>query len=251
VPELTALWASPRVRAAWESIVSLDPLGMSAARPTIAATNAKMTIPELQAGLAADADGKVVDADGQINVIKCAVDPVWNLPGVAALLGHDEGALRGALAAYTGQADVGDAHRRAYLPPVGGTTLYFFGDPSKLADAATEVAVRCHDACCGSDCFGTDICTCRPYLVYAIQACVETAKRGGVGVIAYFRKCVPRRARKEGGGGVGTAAGGRGRVRARSRSWSRPCRQPLRLAAPPPLSAPPRTRAGKGARWAR
>jgi GTP cyclohydrolase II len=43
-------------------------------------------------------------------------------------------------------------------------------------------------ACCGSDVFGTDICTCRPYLVYAIQGAVEIAKRGGVGVIVYFRK---------------------------------------------------------------
>ena len=188
LPELDALFADARVRACWAGIVSLDPLGMYATRPTIAATRAKMTIPELQASLAAEADGRIVDADGQINVIKMAVDPCWNLPALAALLGYDEAAMRATLAAYTGQGDVADGARRAYLPPIGGTTLYFFGDPSKLADAATEVAVRCHDACCGSDCFGTDICTCRPYLVYAIQGCVETAKRGGVGVVAYFRK---------------------------------------------------------------
>lgn len=96
--------------------------------------------------------------------------------------------MREALADYTGQDNVRDSSLKVYLPPVGGTTIYFIGDPSKLADPATEVAVRCHDACCGSDCFGTDICTCRPYLVYAIQGAVETAKRGGVGVIAYFRK---------------------------------------------------------------
>lgn len=96
--------------------------------------------------------------------------------------------MRTALAEYTGQDNVRDASLKTYLPPVGGTTVYFIGDPSKLTDPATEVAVRCHDACCGSDCFGTDICTCRPYLVYAIQGAVETAKRGGVGVIAYFRK---------------------------------------------------------------
>ena len=188
LPELDALFAHPRVRALWTGIVSLDPLGMYATRPTIAATRAKMTIPELQASLAAEADGRIVDADGQVNVIKMAVDPVWNLPALARLLGHEERAMRATLAAYTGQGDAADGARRAYLPPLGGTTLYFFGDPSKLADAATEVAVRCHDACCGSDCFGTDICTCRPYLVYAMQGCVETAKRGGVGVIAYFRK---------------------------------------------------------------
>ena len=40
----------------------------------------------------------------------------------------------------------------------------------------------------GSDVFGTDICTCRPYLVFALEKCIECAQRGGVGIIAYFRK---------------------------------------------------------------
>lgn len=117
-----------------------------------------------------------------------AVDPVWNLPAMAALLGYDEKEMRAILAKYTGQDTLLDESKKAYLPPLGGTTVYFIGDPSKLADPSTEVAVRCHDACSGSDTFGTDICTCRPYLVYAVQGAVETAKRGGVGIIAYYRK---------------------------------------------------------------
>jgi hypothetical protein len=40
----------------------------------------------------------------------------------------------------------------------------------------------------GSDVFGSDICTCKPYLTYAIEECVKTAQKGGVGVVAYFRK---------------------------------------------------------------
>lgn len=36
--------------------------------------------------------------------------------------------------------------------------------------------------------FGSDICTCRPYLVYALQQCVECAQRGGVGIVIYYRK---------------------------------------------------------------
>jgi GTP cyclohydrolase II len=39
-----------------------------------------------------------------------------------------------------------------------------------------------------SDVFGSDICTCRPYLVHGIEECVRTAQEGGVGVIVYFRK---------------------------------------------------------------
>ncbi|HEX2134511.1 MAG TPA: hypothetical protein VHG30_01200, partial [Microvirga sp.] len=36
--------------------------------------------------------------------------------------------------------------------------------------------------------FGSDICTCRPYLVHGIEECVREAQSGGVGVIAYNRK---------------------------------------------------------------
>lgn len=36
--------------------------------------------------------------------------------------------------------------------------------------------------------FGSDICTCRPYLTHAIEECIRGAQRGGVGVVAYSRK---------------------------------------------------------------
>ena len=36
--------------------------------------------------------------------------------------------------------------------------------------------------------FGSDICTCRPYLAHGIEVCIETAQEGGVGVIVYNRK---------------------------------------------------------------
>ncbi len=36
--------------------------------------------------------------------------------------------------------------------------------------------------------FGSDICTCRPYLAHGIEVCIETAQQGGVGVIVYNRK---------------------------------------------------------------
>lgn len=40
----------------------------------------------------------------------------------------------------------------------------------------------------GSDVFGSDICTCKPYLIFAIEECIRCAQRGGVGVVVYFRK---------------------------------------------------------------
>jgi GTP cyclohydrolase II len=36
--------------------------------------------------------------------------------------------------------------------------------------------------------FGSDICTCRPYLTHAIEECIQGAQRGGVGLCAYYRK---------------------------------------------------------------
>jgi len=40
----------------------------------------------------------------------------------------------------------------------------------------------------GSDVFGSDICTCRPYLTHGIEEAVKTAQNGGTGIIVYFRK---------------------------------------------------------------
>jgi len=57
-----------------------------------------------------------------------------------------------------------------------------------ITDDSKALAVRVHDECNGSDVFGSDICTCRPYLIHAIQVCIETAQGGGAGVIVYFRK---------------------------------------------------------------
>ena len=45
-----------------------------------------------------------------------------------------------------------------------------------------------HDECNGSDVFGSDICTCRPYLMHGIEECVREAQNGGVGLIVYNRK---------------------------------------------------------------
>jgi len=75
-----------------------------------------------------------------------------------------------------------------FLPPIGGLTVYIFGDPAKLADPSAELTARVHDECNGSDVFGSDICTCRPYLAHGIEECILGAQRGGAGVIVYFRK---------------------------------------------------------------
>src|SRR5258705_69938 len=75
-----------------------------------------------------------------------------------------------------------------FLPPIGGTTVYLFGDVAKLSDARTRITCRVHDECNGSDVFGSDICTCRPYLIHGIEECARTAQSGGLGVTVYNRK---------------------------------------------------------------
>jgi len=77
---------------------------------------------------------------------------------------------------------------KVFLPPIGGTTIYVFGDPAKLGDGKTPLACRVHDECNGSDVFGSDICTCRPYLAHGIEICIEMAQQGGVGLVVYNRK---------------------------------------------------------------
>ena len=75
-----------------------------------------------------------------------------------------------------------------FLPPIGGLTAYFFGDVTTIHDPKVELTCRIHDECNGSDVFGSDICTCRPYLTHGIELCIESAQKGGAGLIVYNRK---------------------------------------------------------------
>jgi GTP cyclohydrolase II len=62
------------------------------------------------------------------------------------------------------------------------------GDPAKIGDTRYSLTCRVHDECNGSDVFGSDICTCRPYLTHGIEEATRTAQSGGVGLIVYNRK---------------------------------------------------------------
>lgn len=186
IPEIVEHIKKPEVQVLWRDITTLDPLGLDSRRPTIAATRACMDIPEIKGNL--KKDGKIVSSEGLINTIKIAVDPVWNIPALSKKLGIDEKTMRERLAEWTGNEKILDHSMEVFLPAIGGTTIYVIGDLNAITNPQKPVAVRCHDECSGSDVFGTDICSCRPYLVYAIQGCVEAAQEGGVGIICYFRK---------------------------------------------------------------
>ncbi|KAI1776131.1 GTP cyclohydrolase N terminal-domain-containing protein [Hypoxylon cercidicola] len=164
-------------------------------RPTIAVTKAHMKLPELEESVRRGRlvpDGKVcLNETGELAVTKFAVEPVWYLPGVAERFGIDEGVLRRSLFEHTGGSypeliTRGDI--KVFLPPIGGLTVYCFGDPAKMSDEKSRLALRVHDECNGSDVFGSDICTCRPYLIFGIEEAVKEAQNGGSGVVIYFRK---------------------------------------------------------------
>ena len=190
-----------------ERIVSLDPFGAIVAdafreqiaagvdiRPTIAVTQAHIELPEVKAAMQAGrmkADGKVLLENGSAVVTKAAIEPVWWLPGVARRFGCSEAALRRSLFEETGGMYpelVTRSDLEVFLPPIGGQTLYILGDPRHLSDPGVTLTCRVHDECNGSDVFGSDICTCRPYLTHAIEECIHGAQKGGVGLIVYSRK---------------------------------------------------------------
>ncbi|TRM63965.1 GTP cyclohydrolase N terminal-domain-containing protein [Schizophyllum amplum] len=210
-------WADPK------KIVSMDPWGHLIpsvykkeidggldVRPSISVTKAHIKLSEIDETARKgdiEVDGKIVlksrplmNEDGtesdaysgiEVNVSKAAVEPVWYLPGVAERFGISEALLRRALFEETGgmypelitRPDV-----KVFLPPIGGMTVYIFGPPEYMRDETKELTLRVHDECNGSDVFGSDICTCKPYLIYAIEECIRGAQRGGVGVVVYFRK---------------------------------------------------------------
>ena len=157
-------------------------------------TKAHINLPELQDAIAKKRvliDGKIVKAGGHLAVTKIAIAPLWYLPGIAQRLGVEENALRRVLFQQTGGMFAELVTRpdlQVFLPPIGGTTVYIIGDVANISDPQKQLAVLFHDECNGSDVFSSDICTCRPYLVYGIEVCIQTAQAGGSGVILYFRK---------------------------------------------------------------
>ncbi len=188
-------------------IVALDPFGAIVSdvftsffekgydiRPTIAITRAQIKMHELAEAIAAGrltVDNKILRPGGAVFVTKAAIEPVWYLPGVAARFGCEESELRRTLFEHTAGMFPELVTRRdlkVFLPPIGGATVYMVGDVTSIADDAKPLAVRVHDECNGSDVFGSDICTCRPYLTHGIEECVRTAQAGGSGVIVYNRK---------------------------------------------------------------
>ncbi|GMH50590.1 hypothetical protein TrRE_jg8875 [Triparma retinervis] len=194
-------WADPR------KMASIDPFGHVVTdafrsylnkgydiRPTIAVTKAHIDLPETREAMAAGrlkADGKILLESGQSIVSKAAIEPVWYLPEVARRFGCTESKLRQSIFRMTNGMYpelITRPDLKIFLPPIGGLTIYIWGDPDTIPDEDIPLTCRVHDECNGSDVFGSDICTCRPYMTHAIEECIKTAQAGGCGIVVYFRK---------------------------------------------------------------
>ncbi|MEQ1663760.1 MAG: GTP cyclohydrolase II [Bdellovibrionales bacterium] len=194
-------WSDPK------KIVSMDPWGSNVfhdfkpyfkkgydIRPSIAVTKAHIDMPEIKDAIEAGRikkDGVIVGKKNDVSVTKMAIEPTWYLPGIAERFGISEGELRKGLFQHTGGMFpelVTRPDLKVFLPPIGGMTVYIFGPPAFIPDIKKTLTCRVHDECNGSDVFGSDICTCRPYLVHGIEEAIKTAQAGGSGLIVYFRK---------------------------------------------------------------
>lgn len=190
-----------------DKIVSLDPYGhlVSEAfagelardwdiRPSIAVTKARINLPEIHEAVGSGrlaVDGDILTENGDVRVTKVAFEPVWFLAGIARRCGIDENDLRRTLFEQTGGMFpelVTRPDLKVFLPPIGGATAYIFGEIAAITDPKRKLACRVHDECNGSDVFGSDICTCRPYLTHGIEVCIEAAQQGGAGLVVYNRK---------------------------------------------------------------
>ena len=195
-------WKNPK------KIISIDPWGHLVSesfskeledgfdiRPTIAITKARISFPEIRESIASkrlQPDGEFLHENGDVSVTKAAIEPVWHLPGMAERLDVTEADLRRTLFTQSGNMYpelVTRGDLKVFLPPIGGITLYIFGDHTAFWDGSDrEISCRVHDECNGSDVFGSDICTCRPYLVHGVEECVLSSQKGGTGLIVYNRK---------------------------------------------------------------
>jgi len=194
-------WGDP------DRIVSLDPWGHMVGesfaeqlqagwdiRPSIAVTKAHINMPEFGDAMEAGrlkADNAILLPNGDVRVAKVAIEPVWHLPGIARRFKVAETDLRRSLFEYCGGSFpelVTRPDLHVFLPPIGGTTVYLFGDVGRVGRPDTVIACRVHDECNGSDVFGSDICTCRPYLAHGVEVCALTAQQGGIGLVVYNRK---------------------------------------------------------------
>ena len=191
-----------------EQIVSLDPWGHMTSevfaehiaagrdiRPTIAVTRARINMPEITQAMRA---GRLcARRQGADRGRRRARDQDRHRAGLVAARHrrafrhqHHRSPPRLVRANRRDVSRVGDTIRiaRCSCRRSAGCRSICSATRENSAVPETSIACRVHDECNGSDVFGSDICTCRPYLAHGVEVCIATAQQGGVGVVVYNRK---------------------------------------------------------------
>ena len=112
-------------------------------RPSIAITKARLDLPEIagrdRAPAGSSATARSCTRTAASSVVKIAIDPVWYLPGIAERFGATENALRRTLFEQTAGMFpelVTRPDLQVFLPPIGGITVYLFGDVGQARRSA-------------------------------------------------------------------------------------------------------------------
>lgn len=123
----------------------------------------------------------------KVAALEVAIEQVWHLPGVAERLGVPYREFRQRLIESQSQLSlVVNPEVEVFVPALPPLSILIIGDPATIPMSDRPLVVRPHDACLFSDVFGSEICSCRPYLTHALVECIRAAQDGGAGIIVYY-----------------------------------------------------------------
>ena len=154
-------------------------------RPTIAVTKARITLPEIAEAIAGrPAEGR---RQGAARDRRRGRDQGRHRPGLVSARrrravrrgGDSSCAARSSNrpAACIPSWSPGRTWRCSCRRSAASRSTSSATRPSS-ATRASPLTCRVHDECNGSDVFGSDICTCRPYLTHGIEECVAPGAGG-------------------------------------------------------------------------
>jgi hypothetical protein len=163
-------------------------------RPTIAITKARLTLPEISDAIDAGRlkiDGTVVHETRDVAVKDRHRSGLVSAGHRRALRHLDETKLRRTLFEQTGgmypelvtRPDI-----KVFLPPIGNTTLYLFGDPCEARRPAPSSPAACMTNATARTCSARTSAPAGPISCTASRRRRRDAQKGGVGFIVYNRK---------------------------------------------------------------
>lgn len=129
----------------------------------------------------------IPEAHYKVPALEVAIEQVWHLPSIAQRLGVPYQEFRQRLIESQSQLSLlVNPDIEVFVPALAPLSILIIGDPATIPMTDRPLVVRPHDACLFSDVFGSEICSCRPYLTHALVECIRAAQDGGAGIIVYY-----------------------------------------------------------------